>query len=43
MMSQIYSGMVKEYRSPEMGEAIFPIYRFYADACKKSIFSRKKA
>jgi hypothetical protein len=37
MMNQLYSDMIKEYRSTEMGGAIFSIFRFYVTDCENNI------
>ncbi|MDR0683779.1 MAG: hypothetical protein LBF83_01430 [Spirochaetaceae bacterium] len=37
MVNQIYSDLVKEYRSPEMGGAILAIFRFYVKDCQNNV------
>ncbi|MDR2052622.1 MAG: hypothetical protein LBP80_04330 [Treponema sp.] len=37
MINQLYAGLYQEYRSPEMGEAIFSIFRFYVEDCENCI------
>jgi thiol-disulfide isomerase/thioredoxin len=37
MINQLYAGLVQEYRSVEMGAAIFAIFRFYVEDCKNNI------
>ncbi|MDR2143976.1 MAG: hypothetical protein LBP29_06375 [Treponema sp.] len=37
LMNQLYSDLVREYRSAEMGAAIFLIFHFYVTVCKNNV------
>jgi hypothetical protein len=37
MINQIYADLLKEYRSPELGEAITALIDFYKDVCHKDV------
>jgi len=35
LINQIYADLFREYRSPEMGAAIFSIFYFYVKDCER--------
>jgi hypothetical protein len=39
MVNQLYSDLLREYRSSEMGAAIFSVFHFYVEDCKKDVNS----
>jgi hypothetical protein len=38
MINQIYSDLIKEYRSAEMGGAVLSIFHFYVKDCSEHIY-----